>query len=87
MAVQRSPRVGEALATLGDANSVRPMMPPGDATAQETRDFYQDRADMFRSVAEKDKDHYWEAMACAGLEQEKADQIRDMLRVDQEPNR
>jgi hypothetical protein len=72
MSVRRS-RHNDQPVTLEQANAITPMTAPADATAAEKRDFYQRRADMYRRVAETDRDHYWEALACAGLEQETAD--------------
>ncbi|MFC5103224.1 AMED_5909 family protein [Kibdelosporangium philippinense] len=74
--LQRSRRAGAKATTLADANAVTPMTPPEDASLGEQRDFYQARADMYRRVSETDRRHHWEALACAGLEQEKADLLR-----------
>ncbi|MEV4317820.1 AMED_5909 family protein [Actinocrispum sp. NPDC049592] len=68
------------MTTLVQANAVTPMMPPAGADLEEQREFYQGRADMYREVAKTDPRHYWEAMACAGLEQERADLIADNIR-------
>ena len=71
MNVRRSGR--EQPVTLEQANAVTPMTAPAHATSAEKHAFYQRRADMYRSVAKTDPDHYWEALAYAGLEQEVAD--------------
>ncbi|TCO64995.1 AMED_5909 family protein [Actinocrispum wychmicini] len=75
MTAQKSQHVGESVATLQQAYSVRPALPPANATVQQKRDFYRDRAAMFTSVAKADRDHYHEAMACAWIENENADQL------------
>jgi hypothetical protein len=59
--------------TLDQANAVMPLTPPAGMISVEQRDFYQLRADMYRRVAKEDPAHYYEASACAGLEQERAD--------------
>ena len=61
--------------TLEQANAVIPLAPPAGMTSAEQRDFYQLRADMYRRVAKQDPAHYYEASACAGLEQERADDL------------
>jgi hypothetical protein len=59
--------------TLEQANAVMPLLPPTGMSAEEKSEFFQLRAEMYRRVADKDPDHYYEALACAGLEQENAD--------------
>ncbi|MBP2329291.1 hypothetical protein JOF56_009676 [Kibdelosporangium banguiense] len=66
--------------TLSQANSVLPVQPADDAGLDEKRAFYEARAAMYRRVSESDPDHYWEALACAGLEQEKADEFAEEAR-------
>ncbi|WP_132117352.1 AMED_5909 family protein [Actinocrispum wychmicini] len=68
------------MTTLQQAYSVTPMTPAKDATAQQQRDFFRERAAMFSSVARTDRDHRWEALACVWLEQEKVDQIEQALK-------
>jgi hypothetical protein len=74
MSIRRSAGKGDPV-TLEQANSVFPLSPPVNATLAEKRDFYQRRADMYRKVADTDQRHYYEALACAGLEQEQADKF------------
>ena len=77
MMATRGPRcVEENVITLQQAYSVIPMSPPVDATAQQKRDFYRERAAMFDGVAKTDRDRYYEATACAELEREKANQFQ-----------
>lgn len=55
------------------------MMPltPTAGTSPAEEEFFLRRADMYRRVAVSDPDHHFEALACAGLEQEKADRLKD----------
>jgi len=60
--------------TLEQANAIMPMTAPAGATSAEKRGlFTSGGADMYRSVSNTDRRHHYEALACAVLEQEKAD--------------
>jgi hypothetical protein len=63
--------------TLDQANAVMPLIPPEGMPPAEKEDFFLQRADMYRRVAVSDPDHHFEALACAGLEQEKANRLKD----------
>jgi hypothetical protein len=75
----------DAPVTLLQANSVLPVLPADDASLDEKRAFYDARAAMYRRVSESDPDHYWEAVACAGLEQKKADEFAEKVRKSEIP--
>jgi hypothetical protein len=63
--------------TLDQANAVMPLVPPEGMSPAEKEEFFLHRADMYRRVAVSDPDHHFEALACAGLEQEKANRFTD----------
>jgi hypothetical protein len=63
--------------TLDQANAVMPLIPPEGMRPAEKEEFFLHRADMYRRVAASDPDHHFEALACAGLEQEKANRLKD----------
>ncbi|TCO62710.1 AMED_5909 family protein [Actinocrispum wychmicini] len=69
--------VGRVVVTLDQANAVTPMTPPEQMTPKEKREFFQQRASMYRRVADSDPNRHFEALACALLEQEKADEIAE----------
>jgi hypothetical protein len=60
--------------TLLEAQSAYPVLPPAGASAEQQREFYARRAEMFMRIATVDPDHKFEALACVGLEREKAEQ-------------
>ncbi|WP_143230338.1 AMED_5909 family protein [Actinosynnema sp. ALI-1.44] len=74
-------RIGKGITTLQQAYSVTPMLPPVSATARQKCEFYREREAMFRDVAKTDAQRYWEAIACVGLEKEKADQVQQELQT------
>jgi hypothetical protein len=65
--------------TLDQANAVMPLVPPMGMTPEDQAEFFMHRADMYRRVAVSDPNHHFEALACAGLEQEKANLLKDGL--------